>query len=113
VKLRKDARRLQQDSPATLDRGSVVRCVHLVFVERRGVLEFIRPAVDGDVDVHLGQQRHQLVVEGGHRTRPQRQRADLAVADADDQVVIDEVEIELERPRPYGMGEVVKPRALT
>ena len=70
--------------------------------------------IDRNVDAELRQRDHHVGVEFGDRHRPQHQLAEMAVAGAQPQHMVDEIEIDLEGcAPPSGIGAVVSPRAVT
>ena len=75
----------------------IVGGVRLVDVERGRIDELVRLGRDPDVDAEAVQAGHDLAIEPGDRHRLERQDERRAVAVADDQLVIDEVEPDLER----------------
>ena len=104
---------LREDAPEAVGLRGVVGAHARLLLERRR-----RGALDGDVadrDAHAHRAEHleELAVELGHRPGDERQRSAPSVAVLDDDLVIDEVEVDGERGSPQGMGEVVRPRAVT
>ena len=78
-------------------RVGVVAAVDRVVAERDRLRDLHRRRPDAHVDIELVEERAHLAVEGGDAARPERQRAHAPVADAGDERVVEEVEVELER----------------
>jgi hypothetical protein len=89
---------LEEDAPEAKGGIRIVGGMHPVLTEWDRVRQLVRAAVDSHADVKLGERRHQRVVEVGNRLRREREAALLAGTGLDQQRMVDEVEIDLERP---------------
>src|SRR5713226_2195461 len=94
-------------------RGRIVGCMFPVLRKPDRFRQFVGRLVDSDVNAEVCKVSHDSGVEARYRLSGQCQLPPYAVAGGDPQDMIDEVEIDLEGPRPIGIGEVVSPRAVT
>jgi hypothetical protein len=78
-----------------------------------GIGQFVRHFMDGDVNADVGERRQDLRIKARDGMSRQRELARGAAAPRNAQEVVDEIEFDLEVPRPSGMGEVASPRAVT
>jgi hypothetical protein len=69
--------------------------------------------MDGDMNADVGERRQDLRIKARDGMSRQRELARGAAAPRNAQEVVDEIEFDLEVPRPSGMGEVASPRAVT
>src|SRR2546429_7469802 len=96
---REDPVRLHQHTPEAIGVFGIVRRVLPVRVERDRVLELVRRRVNLHLQTQLPQRREELWVEIRYRAWPQRDRPHGALATLDQEPVVDEVEVDLKRPR--------------
>ena len=88
---------LNEGSPEPPRRVGVVGTVHVVFVERQRVRDLVRDRTDLQSNAERSQQVQVAAVEVRHGLRHERERFPLAVAGADEQPMIDKIEVDLER----------------
>ena len=91
---------LHERAPEPRDGGGIVRTMHFVAIEGNRFDHFVRAAVDVHVEVEPVQRVHHLSIERRDRLWCERDPGGPAVADGDDERVINEVEIDLEHPQP-------------
>ena len=75
----------------------IVRPMHLVFVERNRIGNFVRQVVDLHGQLELIERAHHCFVEVGDTLRPELDCFDRAIVFQNEQIVIDKIEIDLER----------------
>src|SRR5690242_6324174 len=88
--------RVQQNAPEILHILPVIRCVLLVLLKARLVVELIRRRVNSELDSQRLHAGYVLAVEVRYRTRPQLDAALLALARENEQPMADEIELYLE-----------------
>src|SRR6185295_5523386 len=88
---------LKQHSPKSIRVLRIVRSVLVIFGEGNRVGNFVGLAVYADLDCKREQRIHHLAIEISHRARFKRKGLDGAVAGANKQAMIDEVEINIKR----------------
>jgi hypothetical protein len=98
AELLEDPVRLHEDLPEPVRVVGIVRTVNLVLVETDRFGNFVRFSMDSHMQAQLVHFIHEPAVERGCRLRFERQSGNAAVADLQDQLVIDKVEVDLERP---------------
>ena len=118
---------LHQDPPEPVGVLTIVGAMDLVAIERDRIRHLVRALPNVHVQAERVELVHEARVERRDRLRLEREPAFSAVARRDDQPVIDEVEIDLERAGPVrhgrggqaarghvqrGVPGVVHPRAL-
>jgi hypothetical protein len=86
--------RPQQHPPEPLREVAIVGRVRAVVGKRHGAGNLVRHLVDAHVDAKLAQRHHHIGVELRDRHRPQRELADMAVAHAKPQQMVDEIELD-------------------
>ena len=74
--------------------------VYLVALEGNWIRHFVRPRVDLDVEIEPAQRPHDAPVEQRDRLRLERDPGVRPVADVDNELVVDEVEVDLKRAQP-------------
>jgi hypothetical protein len=83
----------QQHAPEPLRILAVVGGVRAVVGERHGAGDLVRHLVDAHLNTELAQGHHHIGVEFRDRHRPQHELADMAVAGAKPQHVVDKIEL--------------------
>ena len=102
AELREHLVRRAEDAPEAVGIVAVVGRMHAILGERDRIGDFVRLAVDRDRDAEAGQRVQHVAVEFRDRHRLEHDLAEVAVAGAHPQHVIDEVEIDLEGARAVG-----------
>ena len=93
---------LQQGQPEFLRVDRIILRMGAVAVEWDRILDFTRHGPDVDVDAETLEALHELIIEVGDCLRFERNVLATAIAGLDDQLVIDEVKDDIERPPGIG-----------
>src|SRR6185437_5977450 len=89
---------LDEGAPEAGDILRVVGCVHLILLERNDVRNLVGKGSYAGLEAKRLQPGEQLLVQIGHGARPQLDPIPPAVARADDDFVVQEIELDLEGP---------------
>ena len=97
--LLEDAIALHKDAPEAIGKLTVVRTVFFIFIERDWVFDLVRHLVDGHRQTQFVEGLRHGPVKISYRARFQFNRSPRAIARVDEQLVIDEIKLDLERAR--------------
>ena len=95
---REDVINLTENAPEAIGEYLIVGSVRGVGLKSDGRSNLDRHRPNRDLQPHLAQQGHQLLIEIGDRLRLEAQHAIGAVGDADHELMVDEVKLHLKRP---------------
>src|SRR5262245_47379486 len=90
--------RLRQYLEETAGLGGVVTRMDVVFGERDRASDFDWTRPELYANAEASEHTHVFVIEVGHTLRSQRHVADRAVARPDDELMLDKIELHIERP---------------
>ena len=102
AELLEDAVGIDENLQKAPHRGRIVGCIFPVLRKPSRLRQFVGHLVDRDVNAEVCKVSHDSGIEACHRLSGQCQLPLCAVAGGDPQGMIDEVEIDLEGPRPIG-----------